>query len=146
MARPSSWTTAEPTWQKPLHVGHLRSAVIGESVKRMGRYLGYNMIGDVHLGDWGLQMGLIIEELRDRKPDLVYFDENYTGEYPSEPPFTISELEDIYPTASGKSKVDEAFKERAQTATFKAAEGLSAVYCHLETYHERLPGGFKEKL
>ena len=104
---------------KPLHVGHLRSAVIGESVKRMGRYLGYNMIGDVHLGDWGLQMGLIIEELRDRKPDLVYFDETYTGEYPSEPPFTISELEDIYPTASGKSKVDEAFKERAQTATFK---------------------------
>ena len=119
---------------KPLHVGHLRSAVIGESVKRMGRYLGYNMIGDVHLGDWGLQMGLIIEELRDRKPDLVYFDENYTGEYPSEPPFTISELEDIYPTASGKSKVDEAFKERAQTATFKLQKGYppyTAIWKHI---------------
>lgn len=119
---------------KPLHVGHLRSAVIGESVKRMGRYLGYNMIGDVHLGDWGLQMGLIIEELRDRKPDLVYFDENYTGEYPSEPPFTISELEDIYPTASGKSKVDEAFKERAQTATFKLQKGyppFTAIWKHI---------------
>ena len=119
---------------KPLHVGHLRSAVIGESVKRMGRYLGYNMIGDVHLGDWGLQMGLIIEELRDRKPDLVYFDENYTGEYPSEPPFTISELEDIYPTASGKSKVDEAFKERAQTATFKLQKGYPpyiAIWKHI---------------
>ncbi len=119
---------------KPLHVGHLRSAVIGESVKRMGRYLGYNMIGDVHLGDWGLQMGLIIEELRDRKPDLVYFDENYTGEYPSEPPFTISELEDIYPTASGKSKVDEAFKERAQTATFKMQKGYppyTAIWKHI---------------
>ena len=119
---------------KPLHVGHLRSAVIGESVKRMGRYLGYNMIGDVHLGDWGLQMGLIIEELRDRKPDLVYFDENYTGEYPSEPPFTISELEDIYQTASGKSKVDEAFKERAQTATFKLQKGYppyTAIWKHI---------------
>ena len=119
---------------KPLHVGHLRSAVIGESVKRMGRYLGYNMIGDVHLGDWGLQMGLIIEELRDRKPDLVYFDENYTGEYPSEPPFTISELEEIYPTASGKSKVDEAFKERAQTATFKLQKGYppyTAIWKHI---------------
>ena len=119
---------------KPLHVGHLRSAVIGESVKRMGRYLGYNMIGDVHLGDWGLQMGLIIEELRDRKPDLVYFDENYTGEYPSEPPFTISELEDIYPTASGQSKVDEAFKERAQTATFKLQKGYppyTAIWKHI---------------
>lgn len=71
---------------KPLHVGHLRSAVIGESVKRMGRFLGHNVIGDVHLGDWGLQMGLIIEELRDRKPELPYFDENYTGEYPAEAP------------------------------------------------------------
>lgn len=119
---------------KPLHVGHLRSAVIGESIKRMGDFLGYIMIGDVHLGDWGLQMGLIIEELRDRKPDLVYFDENYTGEYLEEAPFTISELEDIYPTASGKSKVDEAFKERAQTATFKLQSGYKpfmAIWKHI---------------
>lgn len=119
---------------KPLHVGHLRSAVIGESIKRMGRYLGYHMIGDVHLGDWGLQMGLIIEELRDRKPELVYFDESYTGEYPSEPPFTISELEDIYPTASGKAKTDEAFKERAQTATYKLQNGyapFTAIWKHI---------------
>lgn len=119
---------------KPLHVGHLRSAVIGESIKRMGSYLGYHMIGDVHLGDWGLQMGLIIEELRDRKPELVYFDENYTGEYPEEPPFTIGELEDIYPTASGKAKADEAFKERAQTATFKLQNGyapFTAIWKHI---------------
>ena len=119
---------------KPLHVGHLRSAVIGESVKRMGRFLGHQVIGDVHLGDWGLQMGLIIEELRDRKPELVYFDENYTGEYPSEPPFTISELEDIYPAASGKSKVDEAFKERAQNATFRLQNGYApfrAIWKHI---------------
>ena len=119
---------------KPLHVGHLRSAVIGESVKRMGRYLGYNMIGDVHLGDWGLQMGLIIEELRDRKPELPYFDENYTGEYPAEAPFTISELEEIYPAASGKSKVDEAFKERAHQATLKLQKGyppFRAIWKHI---------------
>ena len=119
---------------KPLHVGHLRSAVIGESVKRMGRFLGHNVIGDVHLGDWGLQMGLIIEELRDRKPELPYFDENYTGEYPAEPPFTISELEEIYPAASGKSKVDEVFKERAHQATLKLQKGyppFRAIWKHI---------------
>lgn len=119
---------------KPLHVGHLRSAVIGESIKRMGAHLGYHMIGDVHLGDWGLQMGLIIEELRDRKPELVYFDESYTGEYPAEPPFTIGELEDIYPTASAKAKEDEAFKERAQTATFRLQNGyapFTAIWKHI---------------
>ncbi len=119
---------------KPLHVGHLRSAIIGESIKRMGRFLGYHMIGDVHLGDWGLQMGLIIEELRDRKPDLVYFDETYSGEYPKEPPFTIGELEDIYPAASAKSKEDEAFKARAQEATLKLQSGYEpfrAVWRHI---------------
>ena len=119
---------------KPLHVGHLRSAVIGESVKRMGRFLGHNVIGDVHLGYWGLQMGLIIEELRDRKPELPYFDENYTGEYPAEAPFTISELEEIYPAASGKSKVDEAFKERAHQATLKLQKGyppFRAIWKHI---------------
>ena len=119
---------------KPLHVGHLRSAVIGESIRRMGNFLGYHMVGDVHLGDWGLQMGLIIEELRDRKPELVYFDESYTGEYPTEPPFTISELEDIYPTASKKAKEDECFKERGQTATFKLQNGyapFTAIWKHI---------------
>ena len=113
---------------KPLHVGHLRSAVIGESIKRISRYMGHHVISDVHLGDWGLQMGLIIEELHDRQPDLVYFDPDYTGEYPSEPPFTISELEDIYPAASAKSKVDVAFRERAQQATFKLQSGYAPFY------------------
>ena len=110
---------------KPLHVGHLRAAVIGEAIKRMGRFVGHKTIGDVHLGDWGLQMGLIIEELKDRQPDLPYFDEAYTGEYPKEAPFTISELEEIYPAASAKSKVDEVFKERAQEATFKLQKGYA---------------------
>lgn len=119
---------------KPLHVGHLRAAIIGESIKRMGRFLGHHMIGDVHLGDWGLQMGLIIEELRDRKPELVYFDESFQGEYPSEAPFTISELEEIYPAASAKSKEDEAFKERAHQATLKLQKGYApfrAIWKHI---------------
>ena len=102
-----------PNVAKPLHVGHLRSAIIGESIKRMNRYQGHHVIGDVHLGDWGLQMGLIIEELKERKPDLCYFDEDYTGEYPKEAPFTISELEEIYPCASAKSKVDESFAQKS---------------------------------
>lgn len=112
-----------PNVAKPLHVGHLRSAVIGESVKRIGKYMGHHVIGDVHIGDWGLQMGLIITELKLRKPELVYFDENYEGEYPEEAPFTISELEEIYPTASGKSKEDAAYKEAAMQATFELQQG-----------------------
>ena len=112
-----------PNVAKPLHVGHLRSAIIGESIKRIGKYMGHNMIGDVHLGDWGLQMGLIITELKLRKPELVYFDEEYTGEYPAEAPFTIAELEEIYPTASGKSKEDEAYKEAALAATNELQQG-----------------------
>lgn len=119
---------------KPLHVGHLRSAIIGESVKRMYRYLGHQVISDVHLGDWGLQMGLIITELEVRKPELVYFDENYTGEYPTTPPFTISELEEIYPCASAKSKEDEVFKEKAHQATLKLQQGYPpyrAIWNHI---------------
>lgn len=112
-----------PNVAKPLHVGHLRSAIIGESIKRIGRFMGHTVIGDVHLGDWGLQMGLIITELRERKPDLVYFDESYTGEYPAEAPFTISELEEIYPTASGKSKEDAVYKEAAMQATYELQHG-----------------------
>ena len=94
---------------KPLHVGHLRPAIIGESLKRICAYNGYDTVGDVHLGDWGLQMGLIIMELKNRKPELPYFDESFTGEYPAEAPFTLAELEDIYPCASKKSKEDAEF-------------------------------------
>lgn len=112
-----------PNVAKPLHVGHLRSAIIGESIKRIGRFMGHEMIGDVHLGDWGLQMGLIITELKERKPELIYFDESYAGEYPAEAPFTISELEEIYPTASGKSKEDAAYKDAAMQATFELQQG-----------------------
>lgn len=119
---------------KPLHVGHLRSAIIGESLKRMGRFLGHEMIGDVHLGDWGLQMGLVITELKKRQPDLVYFDETFEGEYPTQPPFTISELEDIYPAASAYSKEHPEYKEEAMEATFQlqhGRRGYQAVLKHI---------------
>ncbi len=123
-----------PNVAKPLHVGHLRSAIIGESIKRMGRLMGHEVLGDVHLGDWGLQMGLIITELKVRKPELVYFDEAYEGEYPAEPPFTIGELEEIYPTASARSKEDEAYKEEAMQATYllqHGHRGYQAVLHHI---------------
>ncbi|MCI8441822.1 MAG: arginine--tRNA ligase [Provencibacterium sp.] len=112
-----------PNVAKPLHVGHLRSAVIGESIKRMGRYVGHRMIGDVHMGDWGLQMGLIITELQQRRPELIYYDDSFMGEYPREAPFTISELEEIYPAASARSKEDAAYKERAMQATHELQQG-----------------------
>lgn len=108
---------------KPLHVGHLRSAVIGESVKRIGKYVGHKMIGDVHLGDWGYQMGLVITELKKRKPELPYFDDQFEGEYPEESPFTITELEEIYPTASAYAKEHEDYKEEALQATFLLQNG-----------------------
>ena len=123
-----------PNVAKPLHVGHLRSAIIGESIKRIGKFVGHKVIGDVHLGDWGLQMGLIITELKLRQPDLVYFDENFEGEYPKEAPFTISELEEIYPTASKKSKEDEAYKEAAMQATYElqnGRKGYQALLSHI---------------
>lgn len=102
---------------KPLHVGHLRPAIIGESLKRTARYLGHKVIGDVHLGDWGLQIGLVITELKQRQPDLPYFDDSFKGEYPQEAPFTMDDLEEIYPYASGYSKEHEEYKLEAQQAT-----------------------------
>lgn len=119
---------------KPLHVGHLRPAIIGESVKRICRYAGHEVIGDVHLGDWGLQMGLVIMGLKERKPDLVYFDETYEGEYPAKAPFTISELEEIYPAASAKSKEDAEFKAQAMEATRllqQGQRGYRALWKHI---------------
>lgn len=109
---------------KALHVGHLRPAIIGESIKRISRYAGHNVIGDVHMGDWGMPMGLVIMEVQKRKPELVYFDDDYTGEYPTEAPFTIAELEEIYPTASAKSKEDAEYKAAAMEATYKLQSGV----------------------
>ncbi|HJC25538.1 MAG TPA: arginine--tRNA ligase [Candidatus Eisenbergiella merdavium] len=113
-----------PNVAKPLHVGHLRPAIIGESVKRILRYAGHNVIGDVHLGDWGLQMGQVIMELEERQPELPYFDENYEGEYPKEPPFTVAEMGEMYAAASAKCKTDEACKARALENTRKFQNGV----------------------
>ncbi len=123
-----------PNVAKPLHVGHLRSAVIGESIKRLARFVGNEVIGDVHLGDWGLQMGLIITELKKRQPELVYFDESYQGDYPEAPPFTISELEEIYPAANEYSKENPEYKEEAKQATFllqNGHRGYTALWNHI---------------
>ena len=112
-----------PNVAKPLHVGHLRSAVIGEAVKRIVRYHGDTAIGDIHLWDWGLQMGLVITELKHRHPELPYFDEAFEGEYPAKAPFTVGDLEEIYPFASKKSKEDEAYHAEALENTHKLQEG-----------------------
>ncbi len=119
---------------KALHVGHLRPAIIGESVKRIGRYVGHKVIGDVHLGDWGSQMGLVMMELKKRQPELPYFDDNFEGEYPEESPFTIEELGEIYPTASAYAKEHEDFKEEALKATYllqNGHRGYTALWRHI---------------
>jgi len=122
-----------PNVAKPLHIGHLRPAIIGEALKRLHKFLGYNVIGDVHLGDWGLQIGLIIAELNERQPELPYFDPDFAGEYPAEAPFTLSELEEIYPTASAKKK-DPVFAEKAHIATLELQQGrrgYRAIWDHI---------------
>ena len=123
-----------PNVAKPLHVGHLRSAIIGESVKRITRFMGNKVVGDIHLGDWGYQMGLIITELKKRQPDLPYFDDNFTGEYPKEAPFTISDLEEIYPAASAYAKEHDDYREEALDATFQlqsGKRGYRAIWDHI---------------
>lgn len=123
-----------PNVAKPLHVGHLRSAIIGESVKRIIRFKGNQVIGDIHLGDWGYQMGLIITELKKRQPELPYFDESFEGEYPKEAPFTIGELEEIYPTASAYAKENEEYREEALHATYllqNGYRGYRAIWNHI---------------
>ena len=123
-----------PNVAKPLHVGHLRSAIIGESVKRILRYKGNHVTGDIHLGDWGYQMGLIITELKKRQPDLPYFDESYEGSYPEEAPFTIGELEEIYPTASAYAKEHEDYRDEALHATYllqSGHRGYRAIWEHI---------------
>lgn len=105
---------------KALHVGHLRSANIGEALKRLATLLGYEVIGDAHLGDYGRPLGLVVLEIKKRYPELPYFDEAYTGDFSEvEPPITNSDLEEIYPYASNKSKEDENYLEEAREITFK---------------------------
>lgn len=112
-----------PNIAKPLHVGHLRSAIIGESLKRIGNYIGYDVIGDVHLGDWGLQIGLIMCEMKERNPSWSYFNDNFNGLYPANPPFTIEILEEIYPFASIKAKKNINFLNEAKKLTKDFQQG-----------------------
>ncbi len=112
-----------PNVAKPLHVGHLRAAIIGESLKRIMRFAGDDVIGDVHLGDWGLQMGQLISELRIRQPDLVYFDADAKGPFPKESPISLSDLEEMYPAASAACKADKARADLARKATKELQAG-----------------------
>ena len=112
-----------PNVAKALHVGHLRPAVIGESIKRICQFVGDKTIADVHLGDWGKPMGLLITELQDRQPNLPYFDNNFIGDYPTDAPFTAKDLETMYPLASARSKEDEAYAARAQENTKLLQDG-----------------------
>lgn len=108
---------------KSMHIGHLRSAIIGESIKRIVRFKGHHVIGDVHLGDWGLQMGMLLTELRRHQPDLPYFDPEFTGPYPEESPVTIEDLEQLYPAASARAKSDIEAMEASRQATAELQAG-----------------------
>jgi arginyl-tRNA synthetase len=112
-----------PNVGKPLHVGHLRTAIIGESLKRISRRLGHEVIGDVHLGDWGLQMGMILVELKRLHPDWIYFQDDFSGEYPKKSPITYEDFENTYPIASKRAKEDLAVMEEARRATKDLQEG-----------------------
>jgi len=108
---------------KPMHVGHLRSAVIGEAIKRLLRAQGHEVIGDVHMGDWGLQMGHLISELEIEQPDLPYFDADKANGYPSDSPVTMEDLSRLYPQASNAAKNDKDRLERSRLATAELQAG-----------------------
>jgi len=112
-----------PNVAKPLHVGHLRAAIIGESLKRIARETGDDVIGDAHLGDWGLQMGQLISELELREPGLPYFDPANEGPFPDQAPITLKDLEAMYPAASAACKADEARAKLARDATKALQDG-----------------------
>jgi arginyl-tRNA synthetase len=112
-----------PNVAKPMHVGHLRSSVIGDCLQRLMRFRGHEVISDIHLGDWGLQMGHLITELEDEQPDLPYFDAAIKGPYPQDPPVTIDDLSRLYPQASAKAKEDADRNERSRKATAELQAG-----------------------
>ncbi|MBL4871620.1 MAG: arginine--tRNA ligase, partial [Robiginitomaculum sp.] len=112
-----------PNVAKPMHVGHLRSSVIGDCLQRLLRFRGHEVVSDIHLGDRGLQMGHLITELSDEQPDLVYFDADITDNYPKEPPVNIDDLALLYPLASGKAKDDPMRMQRSRTATSELQAG-----------------------
>lgn len=112
-----------PNVAKPLHVGHLRSSIIGESLKRLFRYMGHKVTGDIHLGDWGTQMGMLIVALEEKFPSLPYFQKDFSGTYPEESPVTLKDLEDLYPKISARCKEDKNLADRARMATMELQQG-----------------------
>jgi len=119
---------------KPMHVGHLRSAVLGEAIKRILRAQGHTVIGDVHMGDWGLQMGHLISELAEEQPDLPYFDEAFNGDYPSESPVNMDDLSRLYPQASNKAKADKDRMEASRVATAQLQAGRTGYRALLDHF------------
>ena len=105
-----------PNVAKEMHIGHLRTAVIGESLKRVFRFMGDTVVGDAHFGDWGYQMGLLIVALSEEQPDLPYFDAGFEGDYPAEAPVSLDDLGRLYPMASAKGKADADYRDRARRA------------------------------
>ena len=129
-----------PNMSKALHVGHLRAAVIGESIKRLFRYLGHETIGDIHLGDWGMPIGQLIVELEDRQPDLPYFDPEYDeavdGPYPTDSPVTLDDLSEMYPVITARCAEDAAVAERARAATFDLQNGRDGYRVLWQHFHD----------
>ena len=122
-----------PNVAKSMHVGHLRSSVLGDSLQRLFRFRGDEVVSDIHLGDWGYQMGLLVTELQSEQPDLPYFDAAFEGEYPSEPPVTIADLSRLYPQAAAVAKedTDRAVVARKATAELQAGRrGYRALLAH----------------
>ncbi|MGI9642994.1 MAG: arginine--tRNA ligase [Acidimicrobiia bacterium] len=137
-----------PNMSKALHVGHLRAAVIGESVKRLFRFLGHQTIGDIHLGDWGMPIGQLIVELEDRAGDLPYFDPDYDvatdGPYPADSPVTLDDLSDMYPVITARCAEDPAVAERARAATFDLQNGRAGYVALWQHFHDVSVSGQKK--
>ncbi|WP_421792464.1 arginine--tRNA ligase [Hyphobacterium sp.] len=122
-----------PNVAKAMHVGHLRSSVLGDSLQRLMRFLGEKVVSDIHLGDWGYQMGLLVTELETEQPSLPYFDPEFDGDYPAKPPVTIQDLSRLYPQAATKAKEDDdrAAIARKATAELQAGRrGYRALLAH----------------
>ena len=112
-----------PNVAKAMHVGHLRSSLIGESLQRVFRFAGYDVVSDIHFGDWGTQMGQLIIEAQARRPELPYFDPDSSGPYPEEPPFSLDDLQEMYPAVAARTKADPTEAERARQATLELQQG-----------------------
>lgn len=133
-----------PNMSKALHVGHLRAAVIGESIKRLFRFLGHNTIGDIHIGDWGMPVGQLIVELEDRQPDLPYFDPSHEGPYPTASPVDLDDLSDMYPVITSRCAEDPVVAERARLATFELQNGREGYLALWQHFRDVSVSGQKE--